>query len=285
MINSSRLWILFYILLIKTLYPFCYLFIWLKLYKFRINTVMFIPYRILYPDENLDRPQEGFYFDTSILMLKSYDSPETNYQKEFIRPPSHPTIHQIIPRRYFPCVSGICDIVTARLMDSDRYLMLSLLLPADLVSFENLLLVLMERGYSGVCGMLLTHLSIFYAPFLTNEYMYVISYLYPMNRKSYEDSHRISVGISWFFHLNMFAQYSRYFYDVLYLVMIYLSSIVPKEQRIEIVMLFKPSNYKNYLLHVAHSPFIHFYLLFFVLENYVQYLFSSDGVGNPNFIN
>lgn len=230
---------------------------------------------------------------TSVIMFKSYDipsicynyySPEAGYQKEFVRPSSFPTVYQVIPRRYFAFVSGVCDILTSRLVNSDKYLVLSMFLPADIVSLENLLLVLMERGYNGICGMLLTHLNVFYAPFLTGEYIYAMSYLYPMYKRSYETSHKMSVNILWFFHLNMFAQYGRYFYDVLYVVMIYLFSVVPEEQRIEITLLFKPSNYKNYLLHISHSPFLHFYLSVFILENYVQYLFS-DGVGNPNFIN
>lgn len=234
------------------------------------------------------------FWYTSVLVFKSYNipslcynyyNPETSYQQEFIRPPGVPTVYQVIPRRCFVYFSGICDILTARLMGSERYLLLSMFLPADAISLENLLLVLMERGHRSLCGMLLAHMSIFYIPLLTDEHLHVVSYMYPAYRKSYNESHKISLNISWFLHLNMFEQYSRYFHDILYAVFVYLLNMVPREQRMEIVLLFKPSNYKSYLLHVADSPLFHLYLLVFVLESYIQHLFRTSGTGNPNFVN
>src|SRR5690349_11403337 len=128
------------------------------------------------------------FYDLPSICYNYYD-PEINYQREFIKPSSIPTIYQIIPRKYFTIISGICDFLVSRLIDSDKYFILSSFLPADIISFENLLLVLMKKGYHGICGMILTHLNIFYAPILTNEYLYILSYLYPVYEKSYETSH------------------------------------------------------------------------------------------------
>lgn len=229
-----------------------------------------------------------------VLLLKSLDipsicynhcNPETLYQQEFIRPSPVPTLYQIVPRRLFVHVSAVCDILTAELLGSQKYLVYSLLLPADAMSLENLLLVLMRRGHHDLCALALAHLSVFYAPLLTPAHASVVSYLLPAYTRSHETSHRTSLSITWFFYLNMFAQYSRYFFDLLYLLMVYILSIVPSEQRPEIILLFKPSNYKSYLLHIAESPLIHFYLMVFVVENYIQHLFRTSGTGNPNFIN
>ncbi|KMV66554.1 hypothetical protein M970_020280 [Encephalitozoon cuniculi EcunIII-L] len=229
-----------------------------------------------------------------ILMLRSYDvpslcynyhSPEANYQQEFLRPPAIPTVYQVIPMKYFTCVSGACDLIVSRLIGSERYFIYSSFLPADAISIENLLLVLMKKGYEDIASVLLVHLSVFYAPLLSASNAYVLSYLYPAYEKDYENAHRPSLSITWFFHLNIFPQYARYFYDVFYALMLYLFSIVPRGQKIEILLLFKPSNYKSYLLYIADSPLAHFYLLVFILESYVQYLFRVRGVGNPNFLN
>lgn len=229
-----------------------------------------------------------------ILVLRSHDipaacynyhDPETNYQQEFLRPFPAPTVYQIVPRTWFVHVSAACDLVTAKLMNSDEYFFYSSFLPADAVSIENLLLVLAERGYKELANTLLAHLSVFYAPLLTSSNGYVLSYLYPAYRKDYESAHRPSLSITWFFHLNIFPQYGRYFYDVFYALMVYLFSMVPEDQRIEIILLFKPSNYKSYLPHLINSPLLHFYVLLLVLETYIQYLFRTSGVANPNFLN
>ncbi|AFN82501.1 hypothetical protein EROM_020260 [Encephalitozoon romaleae SJ-2008] len=228
-----------------------------------------------------------------ILVLRFYDvpsfcynyhSPETHYQQEFLKPSTIPTVYQIIPRKYFIYVSAICDFTVSRLMNSEKYFIYSSFLPADSISIENLLVIL-GKAHKDATSFLLTHLSVFYAPLLTRSSSYVLSYIYPAYRKDYENSYRPSLSIAWFFHLNIFPQYSRYFYDTFYALMIYIFSLVPEDQRMEIILLFKPSNYKNYLLYIVDSPLFHFYLLIFVVENYIQYLFKIHGIGNPNFLN
>lgn len=228
-----------------------------------------------------------------ILVLRFYDvpsfcynyhNPESHYQQEFLKPPTIPTVYQIIPRNYFIYVSTICDFTVSRLMNSEKYFIYSSFLPADAISIENLLVVL-GKAHKDITSFLLTHLSVFYAPLLTRSSSYVLSYIYPAYRKDYESAYKPSLSIAWFFHLNIFPQYSRYFYDMFYALMLYIFSIVPEDQRMEIILLFKPSNYKNYLLYMADSPLFHFYLLIFVVENYIQYLFRIHGIGNPNFLN
>lgn len=223
-------------------------------------------------------------YDVPSLCYNYYD-PESCYQQEFLKPSPIPTVYQVVPRKYFVYVSGVCDFIVSRLINSEKYFIYSSLLPADAISMENLLLVMLEKGYRDIAGFFLANLSIFYVPILTASNLYVLSYLYPAYKKDYENAHKPSLSITWFFHLNIFSQYSRYFYDMFYVLMIYLFSIVPEEQKMEIILLFKPSNYKSYLLYMAESPLFHFYTLIFVLENYVQLLFRIYGIGNPNFLN
>ncbi|KAG5859473.1 8TM microsporidial transmembrane domain-containing protein [Encephalitozoon hellem] len=228
-----------------------------------------------------------------VLALRFYDipsfcynyyNPESCYQQEFLKPSAIPTIYQIIPRRCFVYISAICDFIVSRLVNSEKYFIYSSFLPADVISIENLLVVL-EKHEKDITSFLLTHLSVFYAPLLTSASSYALSYIYPAYKKDHENAHKPSLSVTWFFHLNIFPQYSRYFYDIFYALMVYIFSIVPEEQKMEIILLFKPSNYKSYLLYIADSPLLHFYLLIFLLENYIQYLFRIHGIGNPNFLN
>jgi hypothetical protein len=228
-----------------------------------------------------------------VLLVKSYDIPslfynchsyETQYLLEHIDPPPIPTVYQLIPWPYFVYVCCIADLLTSILLRSPSYLLYSAFLPADVVSVENLLLSLMKSGICpSLCSMLLVNLSVFYLPCMNMHEIHMASYLLPAYLSSYRQSHRISLSIGWFLHMNMFEQYSRYFYDVLFLLMMYLSSVVPRNQVLELVLLFKPSNYKSYLFHVLDSQCFHYYATLCIIESHVQYLLRTGDAGNVNF--
>ncbi|KAH9412074.1 8TM microsporidial transmembrane domain-containing protein [Ordospora pajunii] len=231
----------------------------------------------------------------TILILKSYDipslcynyyNPESIYQQMFLKPSIVPAVYYFIPRKYFIVISCICDLLVAFMLNSEKYLICSIFFPADAISIENLLIALLKKGYNELPAAILTSMNTFYAPLLSGSNAFVLSYVFPhLFEAEFTNSHRPSLSVTWFFHLNMFSQYARYFYDTFYALMAYMAFTVPEKYKLEIILLFKPSNYKSYLPFIVHSPVLHFYLLFFVLENYIQYLFRIRGVGNPNFIN
>ncbi|KAM0671569.1 hypothetical protein CWI42_020550 [Ordospora colligata] len=231
----------------------------------------------------------------AILVFKSYDipslcynyyNPESIYQKMYLRPTITPAVYHFIPRKHFVLVSCICDFITAFVLNSEKYLICSMLVPADSISIENLLIVLLKKGYNELPITILTTMSTFYAPLLSGNNAFILSHAFPrLFEAEFRNSHNPSLSVTWFFHLNIFSQYARYFYHTFYALMTYMTFAVPEKYKLEIILLFKPSNYKSYLPFIVHSPVLHFYLLFFVLENYIQYLFRIKGVGNPNFIN
>ncbi|KAK6089527.1 hypothetical protein P3W45_001526 [Vairimorpha bombi] len=208
----------------------------------------------------------------------------------------------------------LSDLLVSIYRRSYNYFILSLLLPSDISSLENLIICLVD--YDPVFDNLLPPFSIFYYPF-TNFYLYdaftlkftpspdslfflrhgsnkLLSLIYYslnfqiLNTK-YKDYYKVcqipSFNITWFLYTHVFSTYSYLFYNILNIIYVYALQKMSYKTKFRMALFFKNSSFKNYLVYFVHSKFFFIYVSLYVMWMYIEYLLYDAGVANPNFLN
>lgn len=191
-------------------------------------------------------------------------------------------------------LSPALDLLSSLMIDDPAYFLCTAVLTNDLVSLENFLLIARERlpGLKPLIGAVLFNLNAYYLPLLfenTQSLSLVLlldsSALVAMYNNAYERCHVPSLNTFWMFHLNMFKQYSRYFFDVLTLSFIYMCSV--SDCTMFMITLFNNTHYKNFLFAAKYFDLelVHMYTTLMATHAYLMHLFTLNGTANLNFVN
>lgn len=191
-------------------------------------------------------------------------------------------------------VSPLLDLLSSVLLDDPSFFLLSTFLTNDLVSLENLLLVVRYRHavLRPLADLVLVHLNLHYLPLLledTRTLSLSLLLLGSSAREAYEEAYRSchlpSLNAQWLFHTNMFQQYNRYFFDVFNVSFVYFCAI--SKYTVFIIFLFNQSHYKNFLLvyKLFDLRLGSFYAALIAVHAHLLYTFRLNGTANLNFVN
>ncbi|KAF7683842.1 hypothetical protein TCON_0955 [Astathelohania contejeani] len=229
---------------------------------------------------------------------------ELIYRSIFSDTPMYPNlnmfIYRMIPESIFAVFIILIDFLTSYILKNTKYFIFSTFLPSDLVSIENLLLALIFTNHrlNILSRLLLPFMNIYYLPLLSDPrfflpFAFFLFPFYNILKSQYLESYRIShipnFNSVWFFHLNMFKQYSFYLYNIFFFTFLYIFSfITDPTAQLFLINFFKPSNTKNFLFFyfIRGGSRVKEILFSLVISaQYIEYLFRRHGSGNPNFVN
>eukprot|EP00866_Antonospora_locustae_P002070 jgi/Antlo1/2070/2088 len=191
-------------------------------------------------------------------------------------------------------VSPLLDLLSSVILDDPSYFLLSIFLNNDLVSLENLLLVVRYRFamLKPLTDLVLVHLNIHYVPLLFADIRTLslaVLLLGSSAREVYEEAYRNchlpSLNAQWLSHTNMFQQYNRYFFDIFNISFIYFSVI--SKYTVFIIFMFNQSYYKNFLFvyKFFNLKLGSFYAALIAVHAYLLFIFRLNGTANLNFVN
>ncbi|KAL0266069.1 UNVERIFIED_CONTAM: hypothetical protein PYX00_011786 [Menopon gallinae] len=190
--------------------------------------------------------------------------------------------------------SPLLDLLSSVLLDDPSYFLLAVFLNNDLVSLENLLLVVRYRCpvLVPLADLMLLHLNPYYIPLLfadirTLSLALVLqgSSALEIYEEAYRKCHLPSLNAQWLFHMNMFQQYNRYFFDIFNLSFAYFCIV--SKHTVFMIFLFNQSYYKSFLFvyKLFGLQLGSFYAALIAVHAYLMFVFRLNGVANLNFVN
>lgn len=191
-------------------------------------------------------------------------------------------------------VSPLLDLLSSVLLDDPSYFLLCAFLNNDLVSLENLLLVIRYRFavLRPLTDLVLVHLNLHYLPLLFADMRTLsiaVLLLSPSAREVYEEAYRSchlpSLNAQWLSHTSMFQQYNRYFFDISSVSFVYFCVI--SKYTVFIIFLFNQSYYKNFLFvyKLFDLRLGSFYAALIAVHAHLLFIFKLNGTTNLNFVN
>lgn len=201
-----------------------------------------------------------------ILVLKALNLPA------FLNIPDRTTadylyykpFYTIIPHRIFLILCYFADIVVAYRLKSLKYLEYTLFSTLDISCIENMILALSPSNLD------------FLLQFIDPAYYRISGYSYFKENINYLPS----LSGFWYHNMAMVNQYYSLTTQLLQLWSYFFTSI-----DLRLIFIFKSqSNFRNYLLVVWNSKFLHEYTVLNISFIYLSYLFYNYEIVNTNFL-
>lgn len=170
------------------------------------------------------------------------------------------------------------DIINFFYIRKLNFLFLSLMLPSSFSSIEIFILLSKKESLLQI----LTYINPFY---IILEKELNLFPLFINFDNFYENSHLVNLNNNWFSNLNIFDQYSKFIYKIIWLNYLYISKLM--NQKYLLIFLFKPSDLKYLLFLYYHYELNmgYFYFLCGVVYLFLTNDVFKNGVVNLNFVN
>lgn len=205
-------------------------------------------------------------------------------------------MYYIIPENFIMLFIFICDLFISLNINVPDYFIASPFLGYNYSSIENLIIVFYVKYNILFIPEFLFLINPYFIILSSNNFIENATFFVDNNEhllKALDCLHLPCTNGFWFFYLNMFKEYQMFFHKIILLSYLYISSLVDKNNKYLLIMLayiFGKSDYKNYMLlyYLRKNKNLDcrlFYILLFIFDKYITYMFMNCGSGNLNFVN